>query len=93
MSFRPVLGRSSTVASRHTRTLDLSRSIRMLTTARPPTSSTRAISPTSTPATLTVCPWPGVTACAVVKAALNSKKSLPNTGTQAGAVSRCLDRM
>ena len=33
--------------------------------ARPSSSSTLLISPTSTPATLTVCPWPGVTDWAV----------------------------
>ena len=50
----------------------------------PSSSSTLEISPTSTPATLTVCPWPGVTACAVDSSASISKKSLPSTGTHAG---------
>ena len=42
---------------------------------------------------LTVWPWPGVTAWAVENSALNSKKSLPMTGTQPGSVSRWLERM
>ena len=38
--------------------------------ARPSFSVTLEISPTGTPATLTVWPWPGVTDCAVAKSAL-----------------------
>ena len=41
--------------------------------ALPSRSLTDAISPTSTPATFTVWPWPGVTACAVVSSASSSK--------------------
>src|SRR3954454_17521081 len=61
--------------------------------ALPSRSLTEAISPTSTPAMLTVCPWPGVTAWAVDISASTSKKSLPTTGTQAGRASRCLPRI
>ena len=61
--------------------------------ALPSRSFTDAISPTSTPAMLTVWPWPGVTACAVDISASISKKSLPTSGTQAGSASRCLPRI
>ena len=61
--------------------------------ALPSRSLTEAISPTSTPAMLTVWPWPGVTACAVDISASISKKSLPTTGTQAGSARRCLLRI
>ena len=64
-----------------------------MTTALPSLSSTFEISPTWTPAMLTVWPWPGVTAWAVESSALTTKKSLPISGTQAGSVSRCLPRM
>ena len=70
MSLRPVLGRSSMRASRLTVTSPLSSSIR--TTALPPSRSTREISPTRTPATLTVCPCPGVTAWAVENSPLKT---------------------
>ena len=53
--------------------------------ALPSRSFTDAISPTSTPAMLTVWPWPGVTACAVDISASISKKSWPISGTQAGS--------
>jgi hypothetical protein len=36
-----------------------------ITIARPLRSRTFATSPTVTPATATVCPWPGVIACAL----------------------------
>ena len=61
--------------------------------ALPSRSLTEAISPTSTPATLTVWPWPGVTACAVDSSASSTKKSWPRSGTQAGSASRCLPRI
>ena len=60
MSFSPVRGRSSTVASRRTRP-SCSRSRSSRTRARPSCSSTSPTSPTRMPATRTVCPWPGVT--------------------------------
>jgi hypothetical protein len=46
------------------------RRIFIVTTARPSTRSTLVMSPTSTPATWTVWPWPGVTDCAVENWAL-----------------------
>ena len=49
--------------------------------ARPFSSLTLEISPTSTPAMFTVWPWPGVTAWAVASSASTSTKSLPRTGT------------
>ena len=61
--------------------------------ALPSRSLTDAISPTSTPAMLTVWPWPGVTAWAVVISASITKKSLPTSGTHAGSASRCLPRI
>jgi hypothetical protein len=45
-------------------------SISIVTTARPSSSVTLEISPTVTPATVTFCPWPGVTAWAVWNSAL-----------------------
>jgi hypothetical protein len=42
------------------------------TTATPPRSSTREISPTATPEMFTVWPCPGVTACAVQNSPLTS---------------------
>ena len=63
MSFRAVFGRSSAVASCRIRFL-YSGLISSVTTATPSSSFTSAIRPTSTPATRTVWPWPGCTACA-----------------------------
>jgi hypothetical protein len=91
MSFRPVFGRSSTVALRYTRSY--LGSIRSVTSALPSRSSTFEISPIATPATFTVWPCPGVTACAVAIWALTTKKSLPMTGTQPGSTSRSLERI
>ena len=51
------------------------------------------ISPTFTPAMLTVCPWPGVTDCAVEKSTLYVTKSEPTNGTHLGRYRRWLDRM
>ena len=48
-----------------------------VTIARPSSSRTPEISPTSTPATSTVWPWPGVTAWAVESSASTSVKSWP----------------
>ena len=67
MSFSPVRGRSCAVASDRTCSLWLSimsRSRAIVTTATPFFGSTPVIFPTSTPATRTVCPWPGITAWA-----------------------------
>ena len=36
----------------------------------------------------TVCPWPGVIACAVENSPLRMKTSLPAIGTQPGSVVR-----
>ena len=62
-------------------------------TALPLSSFTLEISPTSTPAMLTVWPWPGVTACAVASSASTLTKSRPSTGTPAGSDSRWLSRI
>ena len=62
-------------------------------TALPCSSFTLEISPTSTPAMLTVWPWPGVTACAVASSASTLTKSRPSTGTPAGSDSRWLSRI
>ena len=70
MSFRPVLGRSSAFASVWTKPL-YSASTSMVTTATPSSSSVSAMSPTRTPETRTVWPWPGVTACAVENSAFS----------------------
>ena len=70
MSFSPVRGRSSAVASVWIRCLYLS-SICIETTAIPFWSLTPPISPICTPETRTVWPWPGVTACAVENSALS----------------------
>ena len=51
------------------------------------------MSPTLTPAIVTVCPWPGTTAWAVESSAWSSKKSLPIPGTQPGRVKRWFERM
>ncbi len=63
MSLRPVRGRSIAVASSCTRS-SYWESSSTVTIARPSFSSAPAMSPTRTPATLTVCPWPGRTAWA-----------------------------
>ena len=63
MSLRAVFGRSSAVASCLIRFL-YSGSMSSPTTATPSTTFTSEMRPTSTPATRTVWPWPGCTACA-----------------------------
>ena len=68
MSFSPVRGRSSAVASVWIRCLYFW-SICICTTAIPFCSVTSPISPIWTPETRTVWPWPGVTACAVENSA------------------------
>ena len=83
MSWRPVRGRSSTVASSWISSA-YSLLDRIVTTARPSSSSTSVMSPTLTPAMFTVWPWPGVTACAVSNSALSSKRSSPRNGIQDG---------
>ena len=70
MSFRPVFGRRSAVASLWMR-LANSGSTSMVTMPWPSLSSTFAMSPTRTPEMRTVCPWPGVTAWAVANEALS----------------------
>ncbi len=70
MSFSPVLGRRSAVAS--VWIIDLyCGSTSMVTIAWPLRRSTLLMSPIRTPEMRTVWPWPGVTACAVAKAALS----------------------
>jgi hypothetical protein len=69
MSLSAVFGRSSASASSCTTSLN-SGSISSVTSARPCSSSTLPTSPTFTPETRTVWPWPGVTACAVENSAL-----------------------
>jgi hypothetical protein len=64
MSFNPVFGRRSIVASSR-RSPSYFLSISRFTTACPSSSSTGPIAPIRTPATRTNWPWPGVTACAV----------------------------
>ena len=83
MSCRPVRGRSSTVASVWISGAYCC-SISIVTTARPFSRSTLEMSPTLTPEMFTVCPWPGVTACAVESSALSSNRSSPRNGTQDG---------
>ena len=68
MSFSPVFGRRSAVAFSWIGVYFLRSFI--VICAWPLTRSTAEISPTSTPAIWTVCPWPGVTDCAVEKFAL-----------------------
>ena len=63
MSLSAVFGRSSAVASSRIRS-SYSDSSSIVTTARPSSTSTPEIRPTSTPATRTVCPCPGWTAWA-----------------------------
>ena len=92
MSWRPVRGRSSTVASARISGA-YSSSTSIVTTALPSSSSTSEMSPTLTPAMFTVWPWPGVTACAVESSALSSKRSSPRTGTQDGYGCCCWERM
>jgi hypothetical protein len=71
MSFRPVLGRSSAVASVLT-IPRYSASMSMRTIARPSLSSTSPMSPIRTPATRTVCPCPAITDCAVENSAFRT---------------------
>ncbi len=52
----------------------------IVTTALPSSYSTLPMSPTLTPATLTVCPWPGVTAWAVSISAFSSNGRSSSTG-------------
>ena len=70
MSFSPVLGRSSALASVWTRSLYCG-STSIVTIARPCERSTCVMSPMRTPETRTVWPWPGVTACAVENSAFS----------------------
>jgi hypothetical protein len=71
MSFRPVLGRSSAVASVWIMSL-YSASMSIRTIARPSSSSTSPMSPIRTPATRTVWPWPAITAWAVWNSAFST---------------------
>jgi hypothetical protein len=59
------------------------------TTARPSSSSTLPMSPTCTPATRTVWPWPGVTACAFSSSTL----MIWGFSVTSGKRKRWLDRM
>ena len=70
MSFSPVFGRRSAVASVWTIPLYWG-STSIVTIARPSERSTFEMSPTRTPETRTVWPWPGVTACAVENSAFS----------------------
>ena len=70
MSLSPVLERSSAVASSRRKLVSYSASMSRPTIARPSLSVTDPMSPILTPATRTVCPWPGVTAWAVENSAL-----------------------
>ena len=70
MSFSPVFGRSSAVASGWMR-LRYFLSIEKVTSARPSRSCTLLTSPTRIPETRIICPWPGTTACAVVNSAFS----------------------
>ena len=83
MSFRPVRGRSCAVASvrRSSSWLSiLSRFRSIVTTATPFFGSTAVIFPTSTPATRTVWPWPGMTAWASENSALSSNGGFSMNG-------------
>jgi hypothetical protein len=91
MSFSPVLGRSSSVASGRTRAKR--RSMSSVSTAAPSSSRTPAISPTRTPEIVTAWPCPGSTPAALVKRASMRKWSLPITGIQLGPVRFWLARM
>ena len=68
MSFKPVFGRSSRVASEWIRSAYLG-SMSISTTATPSSRLTPPTLPTWIPAMSIACPWPGVTACAVVNSA------------------------
>ena len=83
MSWRPVRGRRSTVASSWISGAYCC-STSIVTTAWPSTSSTSEMSPALTPEMFTVWPWPGVTACAVESSALSSKRSSPRNGIHDG---------
>jgi hypothetical protein len=72
MSFSPVLGRSSAVASVWISPL-YSGSMSIVTMARPFFSETPPMSPIRTPATRTVWPWPATTAWAVAISAVSLK--------------------
>ncbi len=87
MSLSPVLGRSSAVASVRIM-LSYSGSMTISTTALPSSSSTAPMSPIRTPATRTVWPWPGVTACAVANSAL-----IRSGASSHGKRIRCWSRM
>ena len=52
----------------------------MVTSATPFFGSTLAIFPTSTPATRTVWPWPGITAWASEKSTLSTKGDFSTSG-------------
>ena len=71
MSFRPVLGRSSALASCRIMP-SYSGSMTISTTALPSFSWTSPMSPTRTPETRTVWPWPAVTAWAVANSAFRT---------------------
>ncbi len=60
-------------------------SISRSTTAWPSSSSTWPIEPIFTPATRTVCPWPGVTACAVGQLGLQPDRLRPRSSGSAAA--------
>ncbi len=83
MSWRPVRGRRSTVASSWISGAYCC-STSIVTTAWPFTRSTSEMSPALTPEMFTVWPWPGVTACAVESSALSSKRSSPRNGIHDG---------
>ena len=87
MSLSPVLGRSSAVASWRI-IPSYSGSMTISTTALPSRSETSPMSPTRTPATRTVWPWPGVTACAVESSALSRSGDSSH-----GKRMRCSSRM
>ena len=76
MSWSPVRGRSRSEASGWISGAYFS-STCMVTMARPLSSSDPDTWPTLIPAMVTVCPCPGVTACAELNSALSSNLSLP----------------
>ncbi len=71
MSLRPVFGRSSRVESVWI-SFSYFGSMSMRTTATPSSRLTAPTLPTWIPAMSIACPWPGVTACAVVNLAFTS---------------------
>ncbi len=92
MSWSPVRGRSRSEASGWISSAYLW-STCMVTMARPLSSSDPDTWPTLIPAMVTVCPCPGVTACAELNSALSSNLSSPMRGTQDGSRVVCDARM